>query len=415
MPGLQVSARRKARAGRSKPELPEFTPHDGAPILCPFPPRRPTGEAVSPDQRILRAAEAVAVTAAERAGRLDRHGAFPVEDIAHLREAGLLAAPLPEALGGAGLCDPGRVDGLRAVLTTVGRGSLSLGRLYEGHVNALALVLRYGGEGCGELLREAAGGHLFAVWNTEPDPGGLVLDGERLHGAKSLASGAGYVTRALVTARLPDGERQMLVVPLEPSVRADIAGWRVQGMRASATGTLDFTGLPAAEAVRVGAPGDYGRQPFFFAGAWRFLAVQLGGIEAIVNAHRAHLRATGRGGDPHQRARLGRAAQLTEGARLFVAEAARIALREAGSPEAVIAYVFLARGAVERAGLDVIELAQRSVGLQGFMETHTLDRLTRDLATYLRQPGPDGALDTAAAHVLATGEPLHRIWPDPVA
>ena len=369
---------------------------------------------MTPEQRVLRAAEIVAAAATERATRLDRHGAFPVDDIAHLREAGLLAAPLPEALGGAGLCEPERVESLRAVLTAIGRGSLSLGRLYEGHVNALALVLRYGGEACAALIREAAEGHLFAVWNTEPDPGGLVLDGERLQGAKSLASGAGYVTRALVTARLPDGERQMLVVPLEPSVRADVAGWRVQGMRASATGTLDFTGLPAAQAVRVGAPGDYGRQPFFFAGAWRFLAVQLGGIEAIVNAHRAHLQATGRGGDPHQRARLGRAAQLTEGARLFVAEAARIAAREAGTPEAVIAYVFLARGAVERAGLDVIELAQRSVGLQGFMEAHPLERLTRDLATYLRQPGPDGALDTAAGHVLTSGEPLHRIWPEPV-
>jgi alkylation response protein AidB-like acyl-CoA dehydrogenase len=370
---------------------------------------------VSPDQRVQRAAETVAATALERAARLDRHGAFPVEDIAHLREAGLLKAPLPEEQGGAGLCDPKRVDSLRAVLTAIGRGSLSLGRLYEGHVNALALVLRYGGEGCEQLIRDAAAGHLFAVWNTEPDPKGLALDGECLEGAKSLASGAGYVTRALVTARLPDGERQMLVVPLAPSIRADVAGWRVQGMRASATGTLDFTGLPVANCVRVGDPGDYGRQPFFFAGAWRFLAVQLGGIEAIVNAHRAHLRATGRGGDPHQRARLGHAAQLTEGARLFVAEAARVAVREAGTPEAAIAYVFLARGAVERAGLDVIELAHRSVGLQGFMETHPLERLTRDLATYLRQPGPDGALDTAAGHVLASAEPLHRIWPEPVS
>jgi alkylation response protein AidB-like acyl-CoA dehydrogenase len=203
----------------------------------------------------------------------------------------------------------------------------------------------------------------------------------------------------------------MLVVALEPGRGADISSWRAQGMRASATGTLDFTGLPASAATPVGTPGDYERQPFFSAGAWRFLAVQLGGIEAVVEAHRGHLRATNRGDDPHQRARLGQAAQAAETARLFVTEAARIAAAEAGSPDAVVAYVGLARGAVERAGLDVIELAQRSIGLQGFMEAHPLERLTRDLATYLRQPGPDGALVGAAGYVLQTDEPIHRLWP----
>jgi alkylation response protein AidB-like acyl-CoA dehydrogenase len=367
------------------------------------------------DHRALRAAGLVAAAAAERAPGIDRHGAFPAEDIAHLRAAGLLAAPLPEAWGGAGLCEPQRVDSLRAVLTAVGRGSLPLGRLYEGHVNALALILRYGGDERGRLLADARDGHLFAVWNTEPDPGGLAVAGASLSGAKSFASGAGFVTRPLVTARLSDGERQMLVVPLAPADRADLASWRVQGMRASATGTLDFTDLPVSEAMPVGRPSDYGRQPFFFAGAWRFLAVQLGGIEAIVGAHRAHLQATGRGGDPHQRARLGRAVQAAETAHLFVAEAARTAIREAGSPQAVIAYVSLARGAVERAGLDVIELAQRSVGLQGFMETHPLERLTRDLATYLRQPGPDGALDGVADYAMGVERPVNELWRESVS
>ncbi len=385
-------------------------------MLPPLPCRDPSpccvpGAALSPADRALRAAEAVATSAADGAARLDRHGAFPAGEVEALREADLLRAPLPLAEGGAGLCEPEAVDSLRAVLTAIGRGSLPLGRLYEGHVNALALVLRYGGETCADLLADARDGHLFAVWNTEPDPGGLELDGEGLTGAKSLASGAGFVTRALVTAKRSDGERGMLVVALEPGRGADLSSWRAQGMRASATGTLDFTGLPASCSIAIGEAGDYWRQPFFSAGAWRFLAVQLGGIEAVVEAHRAHLRATKRGDDPHQRARLGLAAQAAETARLFVTEAARIAAAEAGSPDAVVAYVGLARGAVERAGLDVIELAQRSIGLQGFMEAHPLERLTRDLATYLRQPGPDGALVGAAGYVLQAEVPVSQLWP----
>jgi alkylation response protein AidB-like acyl-CoA dehydrogenase len=96
-----------------------------------------------------------------------------------------------------------------------------------------------------------------------------------------------------------------------------------------------------------------------------------------------------------------------EGARLWVEEAGRRA--ESGAGDAA-AYTNLARGAVERAALDLLELAQRSVGLQAFMQAHPLDRLCRDLATYLRQPGPDGALAAGAAHLLEAHGPAGEIW-----
>ncbi len=68
------------------------------------------------------------------------------------------------------------------------------------------------------------------------------------------------------------------------------------------------------------------------------------------------------------------------------------------------------RLAVERAGLDVLQLAQRSVGLQGFLRGHPLERLSRDLATYLRQPAPDGALVGAAEEILAAGGMAGDLW-----
>ncbi|TXM73073.1 acyl-CoA dehydrogenase [Methylobacterium sp. WL12] len=359
----------------------------------------------------------LAASAVARAPAPDRHDSFPVEAMAALRGAGLLAAPLPEALGGAGLCTPAGTERLRDVLRGIGRGNLAVGRIYEGHVNALALVLRYGSDPVrARLAADARAGHLFGVWNTEPaEPGGLAIGPEAdpvLTGAKSYASGAGYVTRPLVTARLPDGRRQMLVVPLDPESRADLSGWRAHGMRASATGTVDFTGLQVDPLDRVGAPDDYYRQPFFAAGAWRFLAVQCGGIEAVLEAHRGHLAATGRGADPHQRARLGQAATAAETARLFVERAGHMATAEPVSGDRAVAYVALARGAVERAGLDAIELAQRSVGLSGFLEAHPLERLARDLATYLRQPAPDGALAGAATYVAESEAPVHALWHD---
>ena len=59
----------------------------------------------------------------------------------------------------------------------------------------------------------------------------------------------------------------------------------------------------------------------------------------------------------------------------------------------------------------MLELAQRSVGLQGFMRDHPLERMSRDLATYLRQPNPDKALTDAAAFVLASPAPMLNLWP----
>ena len=94
-----------------------------------------------------------------------------------------------------------------------------------------------------------------------------------------------------------------------------------------------------------------------------------------------------------------------ETARLWVAQAATIAEAPLGSraPEQLVAYVNLARLAVEAAALDLMQLVQRSVGLQAFLRPNPIERISRDLATYLRQPGPGsrpdrrGGMDTRAA------------------
>lgn len=366
-------------------------------------------------ERVAEAARAVGALAATRADALDRTGAFPAEDVVACHEAGLLAAPLPADLGGLDLCAPAQAHLLLDVLAQVGRGNLALGRLYEGHVNALALVLRYACAPVRErLAADARAGHLFGVWNTQPREGGLAVDvngdTRRLSGCKSFASGAGAVTRPLVTARLPDGRQQMLVADLQAGERMDLSNWQPHGMRASASGILDFTGLPLDPGMAIGEPDDYFREPDFSSGAWRFTAVQLGGIEAVFDAMRTHLASTGRDGDPHQRARVGEAAIAVETARLFVTHATDLLSAGTADDARLIAYVNLTRLAVERAGLDVMEKAHRSVGLAGFLQGHPLERLTRDLATYLRQPGPDRALTDAAAYVLADPAPADTLW-----
>lgn len=350
------------------------------------------------------AARQAALAAARRANEQDRDDGFPAEDVADLGRLGLLAAPIPADEGGVGLGEEPDACGLAAVLRLVGYGSLALGRIYEGHVNALQLVARYGSlSQRARLFADVRDGHLFGVWNTDP-PGDCLKLGDdcRLRGVKTFASGAGFVTRALVTVkRAPGAPPLMLVVPLEPGSRADLSGWHAHGMRASATGTVDFEDIAVTGDEILGGWDDYHRQPVFSGGAWRFAAVQLGGVEAVFDAWRGHLAAIGRGADAHQLARLGEGAIAVEGARGWVERAARIVSEDDLAPERIVAFVNLARLAVEKAGLEVLQLAQRSVGLQGFLREHPLERLSRDLATYLRQPAPDRALTTAAAEILA--------------
>jgi alkylation response protein AidB-like acyl-CoA dehydrogenase len=370
-------------------------------------------ERASIRRRLLqRSARAVAEEAFARAGGYDEDGAYPAADVAALHESGLLTAVLPVKCGGAGL----RGLSLSEILRSIGSGSLPLGRLFEGHVNALELVLRYGNSQRVALVaEEVRAGKLYGVWNTD-DADGLRLIHRHgrswLEGRKILASGAGHIERPLVTATDENGRRLIVLPKLRALDRADLSGWTAQGMRASATGTVDFTGTEIAPLEIVGSEGDYERQPWFSAGAWRFAAVHLGGMERLFDLLRRHLQDTNRGQDPHQAARLGRAAVAIETARLWVAQAASVAEAPLGSraPEQLVAYVNLARLGVEAAALELMQLAQRSVGLHAFLRPNPMERISRDLATYLRQPGPDRALTDAATWILAQPVGVQDLW-----
>jgi alkylation response protein AidB-like acyl-CoA dehydrogenase len=286
------------------------------------------------------------------------------------------------------------------VLRLIGRVDLSLGRLFEGHVNALQLVATYGSDAQRrDTARVAEAGALFGVWATEPAPGLMLTrigpDEWRLEGSKSFATGAGHVDRAVVTALGDDGARQLVAVDLTlDKHRAATAGWRVRGMQGTLSGLFDFSGIVVRRDSLIGAPDDYQTEPRFSAGAWRFAAVQLGAVEALARHLRDHLVATPKGADPIQRARFAVCIAGARSAGEWVRRAARLA--EAQSDDAV-AFVLMTRGIVEEAGLAVMEAAARTVGTAAFFTGNPIDRITRDLGLYLRQPVPDQARDRAAA------------------
>jgi alkylation response protein AidB-like acyl-CoA dehydrogenase len=320
-----------------------------------------------------------------RADGLDREAAFPAEEVACLRRAGALSPPLP-------VKGTGTAGDLAELLTLVGRGNLSVGRILEAHINALHLIARYG------TLREDD--RLYALWVTDPPNGGLRMrrSGNRIvmTGGKQFCSGAGHATGAIVTAQDDDGGTRMLVVPLDIGESVIPLPAPLAGMRAAVTGAVDFTGCEVAADALLGDPGDYLREPDFSAGAWRGSAVALGGLIALLDSGIAALRDAGRLSGAHDQARIGHAIIARETSRMWVSAAARAAEDTRADAGYRVATVGAARIAVETACLDAMRLIQRSLGLSSFRQGTPVERICRDLSTYLRQPAPDAVLTEAA-------------------
>ena len=372
---------------------------------------------VSPTTSAAARAAALAPRLLAQAPHSDHEGGFPTVEFDWLREAGLLAAPLAVALGGSGLNEPANTYELLSTLRHIGRGNLAVGRVYEGHTNALQLLSRFGQPAqVARWAAEARAGHLFGVWNTEAHDGVRLEplpDGRyRLHGSKTFGSGAGHLTRPLLTAALPDGGWQMLILPADTHVpKYDASFWRPLGMRASASFRVDLEGLEIGPEDLLGQPGDYYRQPWFSGGAIRFAAVQLGGAEAVFDETRRFLRELHRTDDPYQRQRLGQMSILVASGQHWLRAAADLA---AHSPDAdhLVAHANLVRSSIEDLCLRLLPLAERCVGARGLLRPEPFERLHRDLTHYLRQPAPDAALADAGRFALENPAPAYQLWHD---
>ncbi|MEF2548240.1 acyl-CoA dehydrogenase family protein [Aurantimonas sp. E1-2-R+4] len=330
----------------------------------------------------------------------DRDGEFPHEAFAVLESRGYSTQP---PVGS------GETAKLLRLLAAIGRGDLSTGRIFEGHANALLLVYRYGTpEQAAAYRAKAERGELFGVWNTDAPTDPLRLEEGHYAGKKNYASGVDGLSQAIVTMPTAGG-RQMMLAPLD-AASIDRSWWRPLGMRASGSHIIDLTGVSADADHVLGQPDDYVREPWFSGGAIRFAAVHVGGMHAVLDAALAHLTSTGRAGDPHQLHRLARMGIAVESGYGWIDRAAGAwDAAESGRADdeapaqALLAYANATRSAVEANALQVLETAERAVGAAGFNAPHPLERLVRDLRTYLRQPNPDGAL-RSLGEAMATGD-----------
>ena len=367
---------------------------------------------------------------AEDAPDTDQEGAFPETVFGWLAEAGLLSITLP----GHDLdFNRGQTARLLHLLKRIGSANLAVGRVYEGHINALYLIHLYApSEQRIRWYADVTQHHrLFSVWNTQAANGVRIEEirspangrAYRLSGVKTFCSGAGWVQRPLITGELratnqlgnPRNGWQMAVVPTErgAAIAEDSQFWQPLGMRASASFALDFTGVDLTDADLLGQPGDYLQQPHFSGGAIRFAAVQLGGAEAMYNATRHFLTELNRTDDLLQQTRLAEMAYLIESGNQWLSAAGVNTdrwLAEGADWRKIVAYANMTRTAIEEICLRVMPLAERCVGARGLLRPHPFERIHRDLTLYLRQPAPDATLVDIGKFVLTNPQSADELW-----
>lgn len=321
-----------------------------------------------------------------------------IEDrVAYLRASGVLHRQEPALLPG--------------LLRDVAGLDLSLGRLFEGHVNALILIDAYGTEKQrGLAVEDAAQGCLFGVWGADaPDQPAKMGVGNRLTGAKRFASGLGLVGRALVSAECAKGQ-QMVLISADDPMRQDPGAWDMAGMQDSRSGQFDLSGL-AAEPL--GAADVYTREPLFLGGTWRIAAVTLGATMALLEGAARQLRNAGRLQAEPQLLRLAPLTGRIMAAWALISRAADLAQGPAGraDPERAVVLSTSARLLSETLAQDMIAAVERSLGLGMFATDHPVGAAARDLACYVRQAMPDALMLQAGRTILA-GDTALAGWLD---
>lgn len=299
--------------------------------------------------------------------------------------AGGLLQPARDLLSAAALPLPGsgrtweRFEGLAEWAAR----DLSVGRLAEGHADAVAILAEAG--------REPSSAGLHGVWAARD--GGHPLrashsgGGWRLDGRVPFCSGSDIVERALVVADSPDGRLLLEVDVDDPGVRPDPGTWPAVGMAASRSLAVVFSGVPGDP---IGPPGFYTDRVGFWRGAAGVAACWWGGTKGLVDTLGRHLRAGSPG--PTELAAFAGAASLVHASRAALVDVAAL-IDATDDVDRTRVAARLVRDAVHRHGTDVLALVAAAGGARPICLDEIQSRRSADLYAYLAQhhPGADGA------------------------
>jgi hypothetical protein len=243
-----------------------------------------------------------------------------------------------------------------ALVRQVAKADGSVGRIFEGHLNAQER-LRLDGIDPGD--------HWLGVWGADPTPQEgtpAQIEGDQLHGTKVFCSGAGGLTRALVIAK-----GTLVYVDLTTNVEVDKTWYRAGGMRASESHRVHFHG---ARILATLTP--LTTEPYLSGDAIRTAAAWAGMVDTGVESALAQLK------DDDLRAHAA--------GRMLVAQQTIDRWFEYAARAEDLTQVSIPLSqAVADAGTTVFQEAARATGSRPFATGTDLDRARRDFELFVLQ------------------------------
>jgi hypothetical protein len=304
----------------------------------------------------------------------------PAAALQRLHREGYADLPLPGA---------GATLARWQALAAVGAHDLALAKLYEGHLDAVAILAEAG-------MADVGASSLWGTWCAEAPAARLAIRhgaAFTLHGRKAWCSGAATVSHALVSCWNDAGQACLAAVALaQPGVTVTDEGWNAVGMAGSRSVDVLFDG---ATATLVGEPGFYVARPGFWHGGAGVAVVWYGAAQALadtLHASVAQRLAAGLPVDVHRLAQIGEidvALQTT--AALMRTAAVEI---DAAPFENGMVRAMRVRLAVEQCATTVLHAAGRALGAGPLCKIERIARLFADLPVFLRQSHAERDLES---------------------
>lgn len=301
-----------------------------------------------------------------------------------------LAAEIGVRLPGPG---EGETARLWSVLATLGAADLTVARVVEPHLDALAILRQ-----AGVPAADGVWGVFAAEGPGEPLRAEAVAVGHALTGRKHWCSLGGELDRALVSARVGE-ERQLFAVDLrQEGVTAVPGTWVARGLAAVDSGPVDFADAPATP---VGEPGWYLSRPGFAWGGIGVAAVWYGGAVGI--ARRLASGARARRPDQVAQMHLGGVNASLHASRCVLADAAAAVDEGRVSGDTGAGLALQVRAVVAASAEDVLHRAAHALGPGPLATDEEHARRVADLGLYLRQWHAERDHASLGAWLLSSG------------
>ena len=282
-----------------------------------------------------------------------------------------------------------------SLLFDLGMIDLSLTRIIESHVNAVRLIESYGGDQTKAfMLTQLQGSKLFGVWHhdsAEPVKAAQTPRGYLLSGSKAFSSGLGLVSHAVVTADIDGRTARLMLVEVADFHRMDLAPWRVNAMRGSASGRYCFDKLVVDADFVFGTSSDFFKEPQHTGTRWRYCSSLVGSINLLQHELLSHLASRSQEPTSLQKSLVFESKRALETAILW---SRRIAENhEERYPLCATEHqdVVLGQATVMECCEIVMSCLQKVAGSAVFFKTHPAERMLRDLRFYLHQGNRDEA------------------------